>query len=158
MKHTYPETPLVGVGALVLRGDRILLVKRKYPPAKGRWALPGGHLELEESLLAAAVRELEEETGLSGKALGVVNIDDLLIRDDEGRVKYRYVLVTILVEAEGEPVPGSDAEEAGFFQLDEALNLPLTESTRGLIHKIQEGLLPLDKPCPPRFYTPRYEG
>ena len=157
MRHIYPDTPLVGVGALVLRGGRILLVKRRYPPAQGRWALPGGHLELEESLLDAALRELQEETGLTGEALGVVNVDDLLIRDKEGRVEYRYVLVTVLVDAQGQPKPGSDAEEARFFPLDEALNLPLTESTRGLIHKIREGLLPLDKPCPPQFYTPKYD-
>ncbi len=158
LQHIYPSTPLVGVGALVINSNKILLVKRKYPPGRGLWAIPGGHLKLEESVLEAAARELYEETGLKGKPLGVVNVDDTLIRDSHGRVKYRYVLVTVLISASGNPKPGSDAEDARFFEMKEALNLPLTQSTRGLIYKILRDLLPLDSPCPVGFYTPNYEN
>ncbi|NOZ30825.1 MAG: NUDIX domain-containing protein, partial [Crenarchaeota archaeon] len=87
MKRTYPEMPLVGVGALVIRDGKILLVKRKYPPGKGRWSIPGGHVEVNESILEAARRELLEETGIEGDPLGVVNVDDAIIYDDDGKIK-----------------------------------------------------------------------
>ena len=153
----YPERPVVGVGALVLRSGEILLVKRKYPPGRGLWSIPGGHVNLGEGILEAAVRELEEETGIRGVPLGVVNVDNAIIRDDEGRVKYHYLLVTVLVKPEGGRLrAASDALDAGFFPLDEAKGLPLTDSVRGLIEKIERGLLPLDRPCPVRTYSPDY--
>ncbi len=158
MSHVYPREPLVGVGALVLEGDRILLVKRRYPPGRGRWSLPGGHLKLSEGVLEAARRELEEEAGVVGEPLGVVNVDDAIIYDENGRIKYRYVLVTVLLKMKGGTVkPASDAEEARFFSLDEALGLQLTDSTRGLIFKLKEGRLPVDSPCPVKVYTPKYD-
>jgi len=153
----YPDRPVVGVGALVLEGERILLVKRRYPPGRGLWSIPGGHVDLGESVLDAAVRELEEETGLLGRPLGVVNVDNAVIRDGEGRIRYHYLLVTVLVERVGGSLrPGSDAEDAGFYTFEEARRLPLTESVRGLLDKIERGLLPLDKPCPVNTYTPDY--
>jgi ADP-ribose pyrophosphatase len=97
--HAYPREPKVGVGCLVLRKDKILLVKRKYPPNPGKWSIPGGHMELGESILETAARELEEETGLKGKPLGVVNVDDFIMKDKLGRIKYQYVLVTVLLDA-----------------------------------------------------------
>ena len=154
MPRLYPEAPLVGVGSLVLRGSRILLVRRAYSPAKGKWSIPGGHVELGESVLEAAVRELREETGLEGRPLGVVNVDELIKRDEAG-VRYHYVLVTVLVDApEGEPRPGGDALEAGFYELREALGLDLAPSVRGLIEKILRGELPLERPIKPRKYSP----
>ncbi len=157
MKRTYPEMPLVGVGALVIRDGKILLVKRKYPPGKGRWSIPGGHVEVDESILEAARRELLEETGIEGDPLGVVNVDDAIIYDDDGKIKYRYVLVTVLLRARSDKTnPGSDALDARFYDLREALNLELTDSTRGLIWKILNSQIPLDKPCPVNRYSPNY--
>ncbi|GBF08442.1 ADP-ribose pyrophosphatase [Aeropyrum pernix] len=154
MARLYPGQPVVGVGCLVFRDGRILLVKRKYPPGRGKWSIPGGHVRLGETLEEAAVRELEEETGIKGRPLGVVNVDDAITVDDKG-VRYHYVLITILLEdLGGEPQAGDDAEEAGFYTLDEALKLNLTPSTLGLIDKITRGMLCLDKPIKPRRYRP----
>ncbi len=152
----YPERPLVGVGALVLRGDRILLIRRAAPPSRGLWSIPGGHVELGESVLETAVRELKEEAGLDGQALGVVNVDEVIKRDDSGRVVYHYVLVTVLVDApHGEPKPGGDALDASFFELREALHMAdIAPSAAGLIRKILEGRIPLANPIPVRKYSP----
>ncbi len=157
MGSEYPERPVVGVGALVLDSGRILLVRRRFPPGRGRWSIPGGHVRLEEGILEAARRELEEETGIKGEPLGVVNVDDALVRDREGRVRFRYVLVTVLLRPTGGVLrAGSDAADAKFFDLEEALRLELTDSTRGLIEKIKAGRLPIAEPCPVVFYTPDY--
>lgn len=159
MKHTYPDSPLVGVGALVIKDGRILLVRRKYPPGRGKWSIPGGHVEVSESVTEAARRELLEETGIDAEPVGVVNVDDAIIYDDEGRVKYRYVLITVLMRAASdEPRAGSDALEARFYDIREALSLDLTDSIRGLIHKILEDRIPLEKPCPVNKYSPKYPG
>jgi len=154
--HLYPDRPLVGVGGLVLNGDRILLVKRGYPPSKGYWSIPGGHVELGETIYRAAVRETLEETGIETKPLGAVNVDNLIKVDSKG-VRYHYILVTVLlkpVDPEAEPRPGGDAVDAGYYGIDEALKMPLTASTRGLIWKIKGGAVPIGKPIPVRKYTP----
>jgi len=154
----YPDRPVVGVGALLIEDGRILLVRRRYPPGRGLWSIPGGHVDLGEGVLEAAVRELREETGLEAEPLGVVNVDNAVIRDREGRIKYHYLLVTVLVRRTGGSLqPGSDAEEAGFYTFEEARRLPLTVSVRGLLDKIEKGLLPLSKPCPVNTYTPDYD-
>ncbi len=159
MGSRYPERPVVGVGALVVEDGRILLVKRRYPPGRGYWSIPGGHVDLGEGLLEAAARELMEETGVVGEPLGVVNVDNAIILDDEGRVKYHYVLITVLLRRiQGEPRAASDAEDAGFFPIRDALSMRLTDSTRGLIVKMLRGDIPVDKPCPVATYSPRYEG
>ena len=156
MPGAYPSEPRVGVGVLVLRDGGILLVRRRYPPYAGKWSIPGGHVELGESLLDAAVRELEEETGLRGRPLGVVNVDEYICRDEEGRVKYHYVLVTVLVEApSGEPRAGSDALDAAFIGLEEAENLDLTPATRGLLDKLRRGLVDPGRPLVARTYGGR---
>ena len=113
-------------------------------------------MELGEGVLEAAARETLEETGVEARPLGVVNVDDLIKVDSRG-VRYHYVLVTVLLEPRdpgAEPRPGGDAVEAAYYPMDEALKLPLTASTRGLIWKIRGGMLPLEKPIPVRRYTP----
>ena len=144
--YQYPSLPVVGVGALVFRGGRILLVKRGNEPKAGQWSIPGGVVRLGESILDAAVRELEEETGVSGRPVGVVNVDEVVIRDGD-KVKYHYLLVTVLVEyLGGEPRPMSDAVDAGFYTIREALKMNLTDSVRGLLEKIKKGIACLDRP------------
>ncbi|MCE4602582.1 MAG: NUDIX hydrolase, partial [Desulfurococcales archaeon] len=140
MGYRYPSLPVVGVGALVYRNGKVLLVRRANEPGAGLWSLPGGVVKLGEPLLRAAIRELEEETGVKGRPLGVVNVDEAVIMDSGGRIKYNYILVTVLVEyLDGEPRPMSDAIDAGFFKVQDALSLDLTESTRGLFDKISRG-------------------
>lgn len=152
LPRLYPKDPQVGVGSLILEGGSILLVRRKYSPSKGLWAIPGGHVKLGESVLEAAARELREETGIEGSPLGVVNVDDAITVDRSG-VRYHYVLVTVLLEiVGGELRPGGDVEDARFIGLREAGNLELAPSTKGLIEKIVNGELCLERPVVPRVY------
>src|SRR5919198_4307082 len=88
----YPERPIVGVLAVVLRGDRVLVVRRANPPMSGRWGFPGGVLELGETVAQGAMRELFEETGIVANAAGVLDVHDAITRDADGRVQFHYLL------------------------------------------------------------------
>jgi len=143
MGREYPSFALVGVGAVVLRsGDEILLIRRGYPPGEGYWAVPGGVVEAGERLVDAVVRELEEETGLTGEVVGVIHIDEVIVKDD-GNVKYHYVLIDFLIDnVKGELRPGGDAIDVRYFKFTEALNSTNTsKTTKRLIKRIiNEGL------------------
>ena len=136
----YPKEPEVGVGALLIDPkERVLLVRRKYPPAKGKWSVPGGHVKLGEPLYAAAIRELKEETGVEAEPVGVVNIDEMVERDSKGRIRYHYVLIDVLVKPLSDPEKArasSDALETALVPLDRVLELDLTRTVRSLFEKI----------------------
>ncbi len=100
-RSEYPDSPRVGVGAVVLREGRILLVRRGVPPALGLWAIPGGVLELGESLREAAEREILEETGITIRAGEPIFTCDVCERDSEGRVRFHYVIVDLAAEQGG---------------------------------------------------------
>ena len=138
MRRRYPSHPLVGVGAVVLDGDKVLLVRRAAPPGKGKWGIPGGLVELGETIGEAAVRELYEETGVKGKPVGVIDVEEYIERDQNGRVVYHYVIIDVLVEPLGEVSleARSDALEARFYGIEEALGLELTSSTRRFLNKL----------------------
>jgi ADP-ribose pyrophosphatase YjhB (NUDIX family) len=93
--RSYPDRPFVGVGAVVVDGNagRVLLVKRRFEPAAGQWSLPGGAVDVGETLAASVARELQEETGLEVEVGPVIEVFDRIIHDAEGRVQYHYVLV-----------------------------------------------------------------
>ena len=89
----YPKRPMVGVGAILIRGDRILMARRGKIPMKGWWSLPGGALETGELLEDGIRREVREETGLEVKPVGMFQIFERIMRDSAGAVEYHYVLV-----------------------------------------------------------------
>jgi ADP-ribose pyrophosphatase YjhB (NUDIX family) len=120
MKREYPEAPIVAVGAVVLDGDRVLLVRRGQPPLAGEWSLPGGVVELGETLDAALRRELKEETGLVVESLRIAAVLDRIHRDSNGAVQYHYVLVDYLCRvAGGELSCASDAVGAQWVTLEQ---------------------------------------
>jgi 8-oxo-dGTP diphosphatase len=112
----YPERPIVGVLAVVMRGDRVLVVRRANPPMSGRWGFPGGVLELGETVAQGAMRELLEETGVTAEAAGPLTVIDTIDRDGEGRVRYHYTLVAVIGHWQsGEGVAGDDADEVAWL-------------------------------------------
>lgn len=137
----------VGVGAVVVRDGKILLVKRRNPPSANMWSLPGGHVEPGESVLEAAVRELEEETGVVGRPLGVIDITDLFVRNEKGELATRYVIIDVLVEpiSIDSPTPRSDALEVALVPLERAFEMDLTPSTRKFLEKmVSKGLCSIE--------------
>jgi 8-oxo-dGTP diphosphatase len=112
----YPDRPFVGVLAVVLRGERALVVRRANPPLAGRWGFPGGLLELGETVAEGAMRELAEETGVVADPAGILSVIDTIDRDEEGRVRYHYALVAVLGSwRQGEGVAGDDADEVAWL-------------------------------------------
>ena len=119
MQREFPETPLVGVGAVVVDEGRVLLVRRGTEPLKGEWSLPGGVLELGESLLAGVIREVLEETGLTVEPLELVELLDRIHRVDE-RVRYHYVIADYLCRVSGgELKAASDADAVRWVERTE---------------------------------------
>lgn len=144
---------IVGVGAVVLIDDAILLVKRGNEPCRGCWSVPGGHVEYGESLGEGARRELLEETGIDARPLGIIYVDEILPRNYS--CKYHFVLIDVLMDVKDAPAPkaSSDALQAGFYPLD-SLPTPLTPSTKRLIaylkslireNKLYDKLIPLNE-------------
>ena len=121
MRREYPEAPIIGVGAVVIDGSKVLLVRRGQEPLKGEWSLPGGALELGETLQQGVVREVLEETGLTVVPDGIVEVLDRITQDDNsGRIRYHYVLVDFLCHVAGGMLcGGSDAEEARWVEREE---------------------------------------
>ena len=108
---------MVGVGAVVVRGERALIVRRGHEPRKGEWSLPGGLLDLGESLADAARREIKEETGLDVQLGPIIETFDRVHRDAEGRIRYHFVIVDFVCWSDaGEPVAGSDAEAVAWVK------------------------------------------
>lgn len=131
---TYPQSPRVAVGAVVIKNGRVLLVKRRDPPNKAQWAIPGGSVRLGESLQQAAEREILEETGVQIHAGRPVYIFDVIDRDPEGRIRYHYVITDLLAEfVGGEPAPRDDAEDARWLSPLDLDRLPVNTTTRDLL-------------------------
>jgi ADP-ribose pyrophosphatase YjhB (NUDIX family) len=139
VSRRYPERPIVGVGAIIVREHpepAIVLVKRGNPPLVGEWTIPGGMLELGESLEVGAVREAAEETGLSVQPVGMVEVFDRIYRDADGAIEYHYVLIDqICSVASGELRSGGDAVDARWFAVTQ-LNTPgVSDFTAGVARR-----------------------
>lgn len=134
MKREYPDRPIVGVGAVIVRRGRVLLVKRGAPPLQGEWSLPGGAVELGETLRAATEREVLEETGLVVEAGAVLEVFDRIIPGADGRPQYHYVLVDFLCRVTGgELQAGGDAAEVAWASQEELEKYKLEKSARDVI-------------------------
>ena len=136
MKREFPETPLVGVGAIIIEGERVVLVKRAHPPIQGQWSIPGGVLEVGEMVREAAIREAREETGLVVEPGDLLGVYDRILYDAEKRVQYHYVLIDFLcTRVGGELRAASDAAEVGWFTRDDLPALNLVGDTQDVIRK-----------------------
>lgn len=135
--RTYPDRPLVGVGAVVIRGKEVLLVRRANEPSKGLWSIPGGLVKTGEALEEAVKREILEETGITVEVHDIVAVLDRIIPDQKGRVLYHYVLVDFLCTplSRAEPVSNSDAAESKYVSLEDLDGLELTDLTRSVIER-----------------------
>jgi ADP-ribose pyrophosphatase YjhB (NUDIX family) len=119
MKREYPDRPIVGVGAVIVDHHRVLLARRGNPPMMGQWTIPGGVVELGETLRSAAEREALEETGLTVRAGEVLEVIDRIVAGEDGGTQYHYVLVDFLCTVlEGELRAGSDAAEVAWVSQD----------------------------------------
>jgi 8-oxo-dGTP diphosphatase len=116
----YPDRPIVAVLAVVLRGERALIVRRAQQPNAGRWGFPGGVLELGETVAEGAMRELREETGVVAEAAGWLNIHDAISRDDEGQVQFHYTLIAMRgVWRSGDGIAADDAAACAWASRDD---------------------------------------
>jgi 8-oxo-dGTP diphosphatase len=134
MKREYPDSPLVGVGAIIIDDGRVLLVKRGHPPLAGEWSIPGGVLELGETLREAATREAWEETCLTVETADLLGVYDRVLRDDDGRTLYHFVLIDFLCRrVAGQAQAADDADEVRWFTPAEVEELGLAEDTAEVI-------------------------
>lgn len=133
-KNEYPSQPCVAVGAIVFKNDDVLLVRRGQPPAMDLWAIPGGSVDIGESLQAAAEREILEETGVIIKAHEPVYTFDFIDRDESGHVRYHYVIVDLAADyIGGQPKAGDDATDARWVSPQEVKSLNVSARTLQLL-------------------------
>ena len=128
--NVYPLVPRVGVGAITIHEGRILLVKRGIEPSRGLWAIPGGTLNLGETLQECAAREILEETGITIKVGNCVYVFDFFEHDENGKIKFHFVVVDFAGQyLSGEPKGADDAEEARWLKPVELSKLPVAKNT-----------------------------
>jgi ADP-ribose pyrophosphatase YjhB (NUDIX family) len=130
----YPERPIVGVGAVIVDAGRVVLIKRRFEPLAGQWSLPGGTLELGETLEAGVAREMLEETGLVVEVGPVVEVFDRIMLDPDTRVRYHFVLIDYLCRPVGGTLAaGSDVEDAVWADPSDLAGYHLTDKARAVV-------------------------
>jgi len=144
-KREYPEQPLVGVGGVVIDNGRALLIRRGGPPMEGQWSIPGGMLELGETLTQGVARELAEETGIEVNVLDIIEVLERIFPavpaadgapGDAARPQYHFVILDYLCEARGGTLcAGSDAREFAWAREDELVKFDLTAAVTRVLHK-----------------------
>jgi 8-oxo-dGTP diphosphatase len=137
--RSYPDRPIVAVGAVVIDGDRVLLVQRGQEPLKGEWSLPGGAVEIGETLADALVREVREETALDVVVGPVVEVLDSIRRDPAGRAEYHYIIIDYACRVRGgtpmAPSCGTDAADVRWVAFDALADYRITTTASAVIQK-----------------------
>ncbi len=134
MPREYPTAPLVGLGAVVWRDGKVLMIQRGKPPRQGIWSLPGGAQDLGETVEQGIRRELREETGIEIELLGLLAVIDSVQRDAEGRVLYHYTIVDYAARwLSGDLVAGDDAADAAWISPEDLAKMELWEETLRVI-------------------------
>jgi 8-oxo-dGTP diphosphatase len=150
LRRLYPKQPLVGVGAVLVCSGKILLEKRKNEPGKGKWSIPGGLVELGEGAERTAIREVWEETGLTVEKPGLIDVLDNVELDEDGRVKYHFVIIDYFLRLKGGTLKASsDAAELKWVNLDDVESHVLTQTYREFFVRNYERLKRFES-CKPR--------
>ena len=138
-RREYPERPIIGVGGVVISDGRVLLVRRGGPPLQGRWSIPGGSLEVGETLIEGVQRELAEETGIDVRVRTLIEVFERIDRDASGKLQYHFVVLDYLCEAtQGTARAGSDVTEVAWAAPAELEQYALTEIASRVILKAFE--------------------
>ena len=142
-ERLYPRRPIVGVGAVVWRDGAVLLERRGQPPARGSWALPGGLVDVGETLEEAVRREVREECGIEVVVGPLLGAFEPIQRDEDGRIRYHYVVIDYLVTySGGDLVVGDDAAELCWVSVDDLDAYPLMPATRAMIERARQAAAP----------------
>ena len=135
-RRWYPEYPMIGVAVVIFREGRILLAKRGKEPSRGKWSTPGGRLELGETISEAARREVLEECSINIEVESVIDADDILIHDDDGKVKYHFADIYVKAKyISGEVKAQSDAEDCRWVTPEEMAELDMPPPLRDLLKR-----------------------
>ena len=138
-RREYPERPIIGVGGVVISDGRVLLVRRGGPPLQGQWSIPGGILEVGETLIEGVQRELSEETGIDVRVRTLIEVFERIDRDPSGKAQYHFVVLDYLCEAvRGIARAGSDVSEVAWAPPSELEKYSLTEIASRVIRKAFE--------------------
>jgi len=136
VRREYPTAPIPSAHAIILRGDTVLLVRRAHPPSQGRWSVPGGGIELGETISQAAEREVREECGIQIRAGPIIDVADNIVRDRSGRVQFHYVVIYVQGRyVGGEACSASDAADAGWARYEELEGLDMHPAARQAIRR-----------------------
>lgn len=145
VKRLYPKQPIIGVGVVIIRNDKILLEKRKNDPGKGKWSIPGGLVELGETAEQTVIREVKEETGLEVEKPEHIDVVNNITRDSDDEIKYHFVIIDYFVKLKGGTLhAASDAEELRWVTFDEVEKYDLTTSFREFFQRNRQELEKLD--------------
>jgi 8-oxo-dGTP diphosphatase len=149
VRRLYPKQPLVGIGAVIVCSNKILLEKRRNEPGKGKWSIPGGIVELGEKAEQTVLREVMEETNLTVEKPEIIDAVDNVELDENGRVKYHFVIIDYYVKLKGGKLrASSDAAELRWVRLEDVESYVLTGTFREFFLRSREKLEKFDS-CKP---------